>query len=115
MRTLFSIALVALIYFMHVHSDVHSAVHSLHQVCCPGSTRHRIRDEQVMNVAHSNCSHKAIIVKTVCNKDLCLDAGWPWAVNLLDKFRRATADTNTKSPFGSGKCGKPQCPRGRRC
>ncbi|KAG8001130.1 hypothetical protein GBF38_006663 [Nibea albiflora] len=106
MKTLVTLLLLTVICFQCYYAAP-VAPQRLFQQCCPTTTRIPIPKGKVQHVAPPNsaCEVKAIIVTTVCNKKICIDADWQWSKNLLAEFKKSTANRSKPSaPFNVAKC-----------
>ncbi|XP_061743138.1 C-C motif chemokine 22-like [Nerophis ophidion] len=83
--TMKTLVLLTLVCFLQV--SVCSVVNTLLKVCCPGIGKICIPFENVhhLETTSKSCKPKAIIVKTVNGKSVCLDPSWVWTKYLLEK------------------------------
>nr|XP_046265020.1 C-C motif chemokine 17-like [Scatophagus argus] len=95
MKTLVTLVLVALICFLCHNSEAAVAPNALFQQCCPKCAKMRIPKEKVKHMAKtsSDCKLNAIIVKTVCNKTICLDGNLVWAQKMFNEFKEKPFST----------------------
>ncbi|KAG8001128.1 hypothetical protein GBF38_006661 [Nibea albiflora] len=91
MKTLVTLLLLTVICFQCYKCAAPVALQESIQLCCINTTRIPIPKGKVQHVAPQNsaCEVKAIIVTTVCNKKICIDADWQWSKNLLAEFERS--------------------------
>uniref|UniRef100_A0A671X7L0 Chemokine interleukin-8-like domain-containing protein n=1 Tax=Sparus aurata TaxID=8175 RepID=A0A671X7L0_SPAAU len=107
MKTLLTFALLALIGLLHQNSAAPVGPGSINQSCCPNATSVRIPRGRIQNVvrSHSKCPVTAVIVTTVCEKQICLDGNWNWAKKVLRDFEKSTANKKSPSaPFNTSLC-----------
>ncbi|XP_027137303.1 C-C motif chemokine 22-like [Larimichthys crocea] len=106
MKTLVTLLLLTVICFQCYNCAPVAPV-ALFQQCCTNSTRTPIPKGRVQHVAppQSACRVKAMIVTTVCKKQICVDADWNWSKKLLAEFEKSTANKSPPSaPFNVTKC-----------
>ncbi|XP_071346090.1 C-C motif chemokine 17-like [Trachinotus anak] len=110
MKTLLTLLLLTLICFLyHISAGPIAPGLMVRAGCCEKYNRTPIPKGKVTHVGRTadNCSVKAIVVITVCNKKYCIDPSWTWAKRLLSEFKQAIANTTSpRAPFNQSKCDK---------
>ncbi|XP_022605297.1 C-C motif chemokine 5-like [Seriola dumerili] len=108
MKTLLTLLFLTLICFLHHTSASPLATElMLKGGCCTGFNRTAVPKSKVKHVGMTpdDCTNKAVVVTTVCNKKFCIDPSWTWAQNLLEEFKKSTASsTSPRAPFNSSRC-----------
>ncbi|XP_017259820.1 C-C motif chemokine 22-like [Kryptolebias marmoratus] len=104
MKTLVTLCLLAFLCFLSYSSAAPLGPELvLGGSCCTDHSQHRIPKNRVKQLRMSprHCMKKSLIVTTVRNKILCIDASWDWAQVLLEDFnkgRNASTNLNTLKP-----------------
>ncbi|XP_022605285.1 C-C motif chemokine 5-like [Seriola dumerili] len=106
MKTLLTLLFLTLICFLHHTSASPLATElMLKGGCCTGFNRTAVPKSKVKHVGMTpdDCTNKAVVVTTVCDKKICIDPTWTWAKKLLSAFEKSAG--NTASPAApSSKC-----------
>ncbi|XP_019113194.2 C-C motif chemokine 19 isoform X2 [Larimichthys crocea] len=107
MKTLVTLLLLTVICFQCYNCETPVPPMVLFRQCCTNTLRIPIPKGRVQHVApsHSACRVKAMIVTTVCGKQICIDADWNWSKKLLAEFEKSTANESPPSaPFNVARC-----------
>ncbi|KAK2853634.1 hypothetical protein Q5P01_006295 [Channa striata] len=107
MKILLAVVLLTLICIVHRSAGSQGADLLMSNGCCPQYSPVRVPKGRIRNVVMtpSNCTHRAIVVTTVCDKKVCIKLNSDWARTVLDEFQKSTANNKPPSaPFNLFKC-----------
>ncbi|XP_029001233.1 C-C motif chemokine 22-like [Betta splendens] len=102
MKTLVIAALILICCLCH-HSDGQiAAAPLLRSGCCQSNSEDRVPLRRItyMGRTPDDCPVQSVVIKTVRNKQICVDPEKPWVKVALFKFKESTANNKpTSAPF----------------
>ncbi|KAF3686781.1 C-C motif chemokine 5 Small-inducible cytokine A5 T-cell-specific protein RANTES Precursor [Channa argus] len=107
MKTLVAVVLLTLICIVHRSAGSSGAHVVMSDGCCTAYSAARVPKGRIKNMVMtpSFCQPKAIVVTTVCKKEVCVKLELDWARKVLEEFQNSTANNNSPSaPFNVFKC-----------
>ncbi|KAF3686780.1 C-C motif chemokine 2 [Channa argus] len=107
MKTLVAVVLLTLICIVHRSAGLDAANLLMSNGCCTVYSPVRVPKGRIKNVVMtpSSCASKAIVVTTVCKKEVCVKLELDWARKVLEEFQNSTANnTSPSAPFNVFKC-----------